>query len=120
MAGEQVGFPRFQGRNRCHSCTYKENGNGAHLDTGSLILSKIGRMAMRWSRPVEGAIKTVTIGREANGWYLLLCCAEVPTQPLPFTGKETGIDVGLKTFLITAEGEAAENPRHYRRGEKRL
>jgi putative transposase len=44
----------------------------------------------------------------------------VPTQPLPLTGHETGIDVGLKVFLITAEGETIENPRHCRKAEKQL
>src|SRR5262249_45494452 len=33
---------------------------------------------------------------------------------------ETGIDVGLKVFLVTADGVAIEHPHHYRRGEKRL
>jgi putative transposase len=47
-------------------------------------------------------------------------CAEVPIQPVPSTGRETGIDVGLKVFLITAEGAAVENPRHYRKAEQRL
>ena len=41
--GEQPGFPRFQGRDRYHSFTYKEYGNGARLDNGKLVLSKIGR-----------------------------------------------------------------------------
>ena len=41
-------------------------------------------------------------------------------QPLPRTGRETGIDVGLRVFLITAGGEAVENPRHYHAAEKRL
>jgi putative transposase len=44
----------------------------------------------------------------------------VPTQPSPPSGRETGIDVGLKVFLLTAEGEAVANPRHYRQAEKRL
>jgi len=39
---------------------------------------------------------------------------------LPPTGQETGIDVGLKAFLITAGGEMVENPRHYRNAEKAL
>jgi len=120
MNGEKPGFPRFQGRTRYHSFTYKEVGNGARLDTGYLILSKIGRVAVRWSRPLEGTPKTVTISREADGWYAILSCADVPAQPLPATGRETGIDVGLKVFLITAEGEIVENPRHYRRAEKTL
>lgn len=41
-------------------------------------------------------------------------------RPLAPTGHETGIDVGLKVFLITADGEVVENPRHSRRGEKHL
>ncbi len=119
-AGQTPGFPRFQGRNRYHSFTYKQYGNGARLDNGFLVLSKIGRVAMRWSRPLEGSPKTVTLSHEADGWYAIISCAEAPAQPLPPTGRETGIDVGLKVFLITAEGEAVENPRHYRRGEKHL
>ena len=54
------------------------------------------------------------------GLSLVISCAEVPTQPLPVTGNVTGIDVGLKVFLVTADGEAVENPRHYRRAERQL
>ena len=119
-AGEKPGYPRFQGRNRWHSFTYKEYGNGARLDNGELVLSKMGRINIHWSRPVEGTIKTVTISKEADGWYVSFSCAEVPAELLPITGRETGIDVGLKVFLITADGDAVENPRHYRRAEKAL
>src|SRR5689334_9129888 len=49
-AGEKAGFPRYQGRDRWHSFTYKEFGNGATLDNGFLVLSKIGRLAVRWSQ----------------------------------------------------------------------
>jgi putative transposase len=118
--GEQPGFPRFQGRNRFHSFTYKEFGNGARLDNGYLVLAKIGRVAARWSRPPEGTPKTVTLSREADGWYVAISCAEVPVRPLPLTGRETGIDVGLKVFLVRADGEPVENPRHYRRAERQL
>ena len=52
--GEQAGSPRFKGRERLHSCTYKEFGNGARLDNGSLVLAKIGRIAAHWSPPDSG------------------------------------------------------------------
>ncbi len=120
MSGEKPGFPRFQGRNRYHSFTYKEYGNGARLDSGLLVLSMIGRLAVRWSRPLAGTIKTVTLSKEADGWYVAFSCADVPTQPLPETGRETGIDVGLKVFLVTAEGASVANPRHYRKAEREL
>jgi putative transposase len=118
--GEKPGFPRFQGRERYHSFSYKEYGNGARLENGYLVLSKIGRIAVRWSRPIEGTTKTVTISKEADGWYVSFSCAEVPAQPLPLTGRETGIDVGLKVFLVTADGDVVDNPRHYRKAERQL
>ena len=119
-AGEAPGYPRFQGANRYTSFTYKQFGNGATLDNGFLVLSKIGRIAVRWSRPIAGTPKTVTIAKEADGWYACFSCAEVPAPPLPRTGRETGIDVGLKVFLITSEGEAVEHPRHLRKAEKHI
>jgi hypothetical protein len=73
-----------------------------------------------WRHHVQGTIKTVTLSKEADGWYAYFSCADVPTEPLPLTGRETGIDVGLKVFLITAAGEAVANPRHYRMAERAL
>ncbi len=119
-AGEKPGYLRFKPGTRYTSFTYKEFGNGATLDNGFLVLSKIGRIAVRWSRPIEGTPKTVTISREADGYYVCFSCADVPTQPLPPTGQETGIDVGLASFATLANGEHIFNPRHYRKAERRL
>jgi putative transposase len=115
-----VGYPRFQGRQRYHSFTYPQYGNGAVLDGGVLSLSKIGRIPLRMHRPLEGTPKTVTISKEADGWYVCFSCAEVPTRPLPLTGRETGIDVGLKVFLVTADGDVVANPRYHRTAAKQL
>jgi hypothetical protein len=65
--GQTPGYPRFHSAARYTSFTYKQVGNGAALDNGCLVLSKIGRLAVRWSRPLEGTPKTVTISREADG-----------------------------------------------------
>jgi putative transposase len=122
--GEKPGFPRFQGRDRFNSFTYKEYGNGARLegspDNGFLVLSKIGRMALRWSRPIEGTPKTVTLSHEADGWHVCFSCADMPIQPLAPTGHETGIDLGLESFATLADGTMIHNPRCYRRAERRL
>src|SRR5215475_1110456 len=88
LAGEKAGFPRFQGRTRYHSFTYKEYGNGARLDNGFLVLSKIGRIAVRWSRPLVGTVKTVTVSKEADGWYVCVSCTQAPIHPLPSTSQE--------------------------------
>jgi putative transposase len=119
-AGETPGYPRFHGRTRFSSFTYPQFDNGARLDNGFLVLSKIGRIGVRLSRPLEGTPKTVTIRREADGWYVCISCADVPTEPLPPTGQETGIDLGLESFATLADGTKIHNPRHYRQAERRL
>ena len=73
-----------KGRNRYHSFTCKEYGNGATVDNGYLVLSKIGRINVHWSRPIAGTPKTVTVSKEADGWYVSISCAEAPLHPLAF------------------------------------
>jgi putative transposase len=121
-AGETPGYPRFQGSGCYLSFTYPQYGDhgGAVVDGGMLSLSTIGRIRIRLHRPLEGTPKTVTISREADGWYACISCAEAPATPLSPTGRETGIDVGLRVFLITAAGASVENPRHYRKAERQL
>jgi putative transposase len=55
-AGQRPGSPRFHGRDRYNSFTCPQVGDhgGARVDNGFLVLSKIGRIAVRWSRPLEG------------------------------------------------------------------
>jgi putative transposase len=119
-AGEKAGFPRYQARTRWHSFTYKEFGNGAELDNGLLVLSKIGLIAVRWSRPLEGTPKTVTISREAVGWYVCFSCADISVQPLPATGQETGIDLGIEAFATLSDGARIFSPGWYRKAERAL
>jgi transposase len=102
--GDKAGFPRFKGRDRFHSFTFKEYGNGAQLDNGCLVLSKIGRVAVRWSRPLEGTPKTVTLAKAADGWYGAIFCAAVLCHPLPLTGQATGIALGLQSCATLADG----------------
>jgi putative transposase len=118
--GEKAGFPRYRGRDRWHSFTYKEFGNGATLDNGFLVLSKIGRIAVRWSRALEGTPKTVTVSKEADGWYVSFSCADVPVRPLPTTGQETGIDLGIEAFATTSAGTRIFHPGWYRQAERAL
>jgi len=119
-SGEKLGYPRIRGTNRFHSFTYKQFGNGATLDKGFLVLSKIGRITVRWSRPIDGSPKTVTISREADGWYACFSCADVLIQPLPPTGRETGVDLGIEAFATLSDGTRIFSPGWYRKAERAL
>jgi putative transposase len=120
QAGETPGYPCFHGANRYIRFTYKQFGNGATLANGFLVLSKIGRLAVRWSRPLEGTPKTVTSSHEADGWYASCSCEGVSVQPLARTGQESGIDLGLESFATLADGSQIATPRSLRVAERRL
>jgi putative transposase len=118
-SSETPGYPRFKGKDRFDSFGYKEPGNGFRLDGRRLKLSGIGRIRVRWHRPIEGAIKTARIVRKAGKWFVSFAC-EAEEHSLPFTGQEIGIDVGIYHLLATSEGETIENPRWYQEEQKHL
>ncbi len=119
-AGEKPGYPRFKGRNRWRSFGYKELGNGFKLGGRRLKLSGIGRLALRWHRPLEGQIKTLRISKRAGKWYAVFSCVVDEPTPLDATGKDVGIDVGLASLITTSDGEKVAHPRFYRTAQRAL
>jgi putative transposase len=110
-AGLQGGFPRFRGRDRYDSFTYTQT--GWKVAYGRLSLTGIGSLKVRWSRELAGTVKTVTIRRDADQWYVSFSCVvDVPDTLRP----EVGIDVGLEHFATLSSGEHIANPRHFRTG----
>jgi putative transposase len=114
-AGEDPGYPRFKGDNRFAGFGFKEYGNGFKIDGRRLKLSGIGRLAVRWHREIEGTIKTARIYRRAGKWFVTFACEVKKPEPLPETGTECGIDVGLIRLATLSNGEEIENPRWYRK-----
>ena len=108
--GEKAGFPRFKGRTRYHSFTFKEYGNGATLDNGFLVLSKIGRISVHWSRPIEGTPKTVTISKEADGWYVAISCAECSGASAAPNGPGDGHRPGLGVVRYARQRQPSSPP----------
>ena len=111
--------PRFKGRNRFHSFGLKEYGNGFRLDGRRLKLSGIGRVAVRWHRPLEGQVKTVRISCRAGKWYASFAC-EVDEKLLPPTGRTVGIDVGIASLIATSDGDTVAPQNWYRSEQSRL
>ena len=116
--GEEPGYPRFQGKNRYNSFTYPQTGFSLTHDN-RLSLSKIGSIKVKLHRDIRGTIKTCTIKREGNQWYVVFSC-EGESDPLLETDEAVGIDLGLLHFATLSTGETIENPRYLRQAEKKL
>jgi len=123
-AGQAAGFPRFQGRGRYTSFTFKDcktKKNWIVAGGKRLDISGIGKVKIKLHRPMEGRLKQVTITLGGDGhWYACMCCNEVPAKPLPATGASVGIDVGITTFAALDNGELVANPRHYEQAQASL
>ena len=112
------GYPRFQGRNRYNSFTYPQSGFG--FKEGKLNLSKIGSIKIILHREIEGKIKTCTIKKDIDQWYVTFSC-EIDILGIPVEIKtKTGIDVGLSSIITMSNGTQIEPPEFLRASEKRL
>lgn len=111
--GVMAGYPRFQGQVRFDSVQWPKDGDGARWlpDTKRVYLQGIGQVRVELHRPVAGRVKTIQVKRQGRRWLLVLSCDDVPVSPLPATGRQAGIDVGIASFATTSDGEHLGNPR---------
>lgn len=115
----KVGFPQFKSkRNRRKS--YRTNSNIV-IFKDRVRLPKLGLVKCRISKEVRGRILSATVSQNPSGKYFVsLCCTDVETSPLPCTGAVVGLDMGLKSFVITSDGVEYPNHRYLRKSQKRL
>lgn len=129
-AGEKPGYPRFKGRDRYDSIPWDNYGSGAVLSDPSghavfgdmadaaelrgcrLRLFGIGSIKAKLHRPIKGKIKTVTVKRAGDKWFVTFSCDLGDVEIEPSTNPAIGIDVGLESFLTTSQGEQVQNPRY--------
>jgi len=119
--GDKVGYPRFKSFGRYDSITYPQTGFSLDIQNQMIFASKIGKIKVVLHRPVIGTIKTMSIRRSsARKWYVSFA-VEYEPEICTHDGEEvTGVDLGLTTFAMLANGEKIENPRFFRHEEKEL
>jgi len=111
-ARQKAGYPRFKGKTRFDSVEWPKDGDGARWlpEQRRVYLQGIGQVKVHLHRPVQGRVKTIQVKRQGRRWMLVLSCDEVPTNPLPATGRQAGVDVGIVRFATTSDGEHIDNP----------
>lgn len=83
---------------------------------GQVRLPKLGWVSVRNCYPrlggrlFEGAVKHVSVVREADGWYLSFCCeVELGERSAP-AGGPVGLDLGVANSLATSDGQFVHLP----------
>lgn len=120
--GQTPGYPRFKAKVRFDSVEWPKDGDGARWlpEHKRVYLQGIGQVKVHLHRRVAGRVKTIQIKRQGRRWMLVLSCDDVPTNRLPATGGQVGIDVGVVTYATLSDGTAVANPRWAREEAGRL
>jgi putative transposase len=114
-------YPTFKKKHHAQSATYTDN--AFTLKNGQLTLAKQKEpLHIVWSRPLpdEAQPSSVTVSKDKSGRYFVSILVEEGIGTLPLINKAVGIDLGLKSFLITSDGKTIPNAKYYARDEKKL
>ena len=117
-----TGFPKFRSRECYNSFTFPDRkGWKCRSDGRHLRLTGCGDVRIRLDRPIQGAIKTVTIKRTRSGrWFVCFSCDAVPAKVYPETAAPVGLDLGLSTLVTTSDGEKLGDTRFLKRRLRQL
>ena len=112
-------YPKFKSKHSKNSFTVPQ---AASVAGGRLFIPKFKEgIKCRVHREVKGKIGKVTITKTPSGKYFVSVFTEEEyITPLKKTGKSIGVDMGLKDFLVTSDGETFKNNRYTRRYECKL
>lgn len=119
---EHSGYPKFKSK-KTHRYSYKSkctNGNIQYCDK-RIKLPKLGMVKTKNKLIPQGRILNATVSQEPSGKYFVsLCCTDVGIKQLKKTGNSVGIDLGIKEFCITSDGEVIENPKYFKKSLNKL
>ncbi|MEU9017548.1 RNA-guided endonuclease TnpB family protein [Actinomadura sp. NPDC048394] len=117
-------YPRFKNRNSRQSAHYTRSAFRIH--DGELRMAKTtAPLAFVWSFDDVDLVALnptmVVISRDCDGrWYVTFAVDTAEPVPLPATGHQIGVDLGVKEFAVTSDGDRIANPRHLEKKQRNL
>jgi putative transposase len=121
-----VGFPKFKSKKNNHKSYTTNNqkttkGDTIYIENNRIKLPKLKTMIkIKQHREFIGLIKSCTISQKPSGKYFISILVDTENIQFPKCENKVGIDLGLKEFAITSDGEIFSNPKHLKKSEKRL
>lgn len=119
---EHSRFPKFKSKHdnrKSYRTTFTNN--NIEFKEWHIKLPKLGLVKFRNKQIPQGRILNATISQVPSGkYYCSICCTDVTIDNLPKTGSVIGIDLGLKDFLITSNGDKISNPKYLSKSLNKL
>ena len=120
--GAHVGFPKFKSK-RDNRKSYKSKCVGVNIKICDkyIQLPKLGLVKCKVSKQIEGRVLNATVSQNPSGKYFVsVCCADVEIPQYLPTGAVVGVDLGIKEFAITSDGQHIENQKYLKKSERKL
>ncbi len=125
------GFPKFKSKHRSKKSfcfpTYLKldyEANRVQIPKFKKTKALDNRLKCKFSRKVEGTIKSATVSQDRDGRYYISILSEldvqVPEKKPVLRETSRGIDFGVKTFLTFDDGTKVENPMFLKRSQEKL
>ena len=119
---EHAGYPKFKSK-KTHMFSYKSKRvkNNIQYCDKYIKLPKLGMVKTKNKLVPQGRVLNATVSQEPSGKYFVsLCCTDVDIKPLEKAGNAVGIDLGIKDFCITSDGEKIPNPKYLKKSLDKL
>lgn len=116
-------YPTFKRKSHGGSAEFTRSAFRWDAERRELTLAKMhDPLPIRWSRtlPRKAVPSTVTVSLDAAGRWHVSILVEERIDTLPKNTRAVGVDLGVKDFAVTSDGETIGNPRHYRRLAEKL
>ena len=115
-------YPRFKSKKtHRYSYTTKYTNGNIELYENKVKLPKIGLVKIKQTRAPKGRLLSATVSQVPSGkYYVSLCYTDVEEVLFPLTYNETGIDLGIKDFIVLSNGEKVENPKYLKKSIEKL
>jgi putative transposase len=110
-------FPKFKKKTAKQSIRYPQN---IRINGSLLYAPKVGWVKIKLHRPIEGKVKNLTISKTPTGKYFAAFQCEVDIDPPQNRPGQVGIDLGIKDFAVTSDGEVIPNPRFLVKAKKKI
>ncbi|MBN3869940.1 MAG: IS200/IS605 family element transposase accessory protein TnpB [Nostoc sp. JL33] len=116
-----VGFPKFKKKHGCKQ-SYKTNLTNGNIQVieNRLKLPKLGWVKFHKSQDISGKLVNVTITRTSRGKYIASILCETEIEKYSQVTENIGIDLGIKSYLVTSKDEVVDNPKYYRTQTRKL
>lgn len=119
---EHSGFPKFKSK-KDNRKSYKTSfsNNNIEIKGNHIKLPKLGLVKFRDKQRPQGRILNATVSQTPSGkYYCSICCTDVVINKPDKTSSVIGIDLGLKDFLITSNGNKVSNLKYLSKSLNKL